>query len=322
MGGLLLYLDCQPPSLKCAPTHLAAWQLLSNNLQALAHNLADGKKHCTEARRGLYSLRNNDGVPSEHMDAAAQVLVATTKAMRSALQQWEKAQELLRQREWWLDCHLHLPTLKNKLSHLMKDGVASVETLSVLAIVQYAIVCSLQAQQVRRLRECTPESDDLLMSLDESGHAIREILRDYGEKSLYKTTVDGLEDIGLAHSASLSSEEIGIEGMAAAVAMASGRRDHVSISDWISMPLGGFNEGLGSIMPLEKRWWMAFPQIRRRARQEREPKTTPLERSNSQAELDGQNPKQVTRDGSQDGAKSYAVPGSRYKVHFDVPADS
>jgi hypothetical protein len=288
LEGLCAYLDTTPPVLKLGRLTLKAWSILSDCLLSLSEVTNSAYQSAKEARDRLRRAQQDDTRSAEGatavVDTAAEVMRATRSDFNEALQSYKAVQRLLQQRAWWQDCHLQIPKKTSKLTRLVNEGKASIESLIPLSIVHSVQLHAIESFKATKVKLDLAEPSLLFFSdrLAAVAKTMQEIGTAEDVQNSYKTTC---KTIRLAATVVVNAGEDAVQSTALAAAFAKSAANAVTAvldeqemqmdaddvegiqPSWNPYPLGAFHPEIGFLCQLPGAWWSVFPQRRREEKQ-------------------------------------------------------
>jgi hypothetical protein len=292
LQGLCAYLDTTSPLLRLSGLVLKAWNVLSDCLVSMSEITLSAYKTAKEARDKLRHLqqssrsgRGSGAIAAEEaVDTAAEVMKATELDYQQAVSTYKAVQRLLQQRAWWQDCHLQLPKTTSKLTRLVTEGTANIETLMPLSIVHCVQLHAIESLKGTRVKLDLAEPSSMFLS--DKLAIVNKTMKEVG-------TAEEIQQEFLANCKTVRSAALGIltsgEDAVYSTAMAAALAKITSTSNaveghgdmqmegaenteplWKPYPLGAPHPEIGFISQLPDTWWSVFPQKRREERRKHE----------------------------------------------------
>ena len=269
--ALCLHLDSTPPVLALPPGATRdAWMVLAQCITSINRSTVAAYRKLDECRQSLRRAKSNqDADDEEAVDVVAAQVQGAQLNFQIALNGYYAVKLSLREREWWLDCHLMVPSTEKKvLDELENDHEGSggvCETLVARACVSTALGVAVEVQQARQQsvfgggggnntncaiisRKCNQVAV-LMKALMKRGG---------GADSAVHTLRESVDMAETAAAVVASAEErVAFDGACLlAVSM--------PLLGSVSAPLGAAHPELGMISEMPVQWWTVFPQMRRR----------------------------------------------------------
>lgn len=296
--GLCAYLDTTPPLLTLNRLTLKAWNMLSTCLLSLSEITNSTYQTAKEARDRLRRVQQDNTRSAEGatavMDAGAEVMKATKLDFNETLYRYKAVQKILQQRAWWQDCHLQIPKTTSKLTRLVNEGKASIETLSALSIVHSMQLHAIESFKATRKKLDLAEPSLLFFS--DRLAAVAKTMQELGTaKDVQESYSTTCKTIRLAATVVLNAGEDAVQSTALAAAFANIAAVSVTTGDeeqemqmdadvveriqppWKLYPLGAPNSEIGLLCQLPDAWWNVFPQRRREEKKKRKKQGTAAE---------------------------------------------
>lgn len=235
-------------------------------------------------RQAAWSRGHGSTSTTVEIDAAAEVMKATQLEFQHALRSYKAVQRVLQQRAWWQDCHLQLPKTASKLTRLVNEGTASIETLIPLSIVHSVQVHALESMNATRVKLDLAQPSSVF-STDRLATVVKTMQQVGAAEDARTSYLSNCKTVRLASTAVSNAGEDAVQSTALAAAVANvtaafQQQDEEMDSDneertqpsWKPYPLGAPHPELGFISQLPETWWSVFPQKRREGRlKEKEP---------------------------------------------------
>lgn len=219
-------------------------------------------------------MQAGNGSAHGEIDAAARSFLGCTRELNKALDHWEGAGKVLRRREWWLGCHLQLPSTKSSALAALQNSTTGGASLAALSIVHVALQSALLSHNVRACRKSSLAAQALLQPAPSAASPVARALQEGGEAELAEHVRSAVKTLAEAQEASQVAEEAALEAATTALSCA-----HTAAALVAPAGIEGAEQALGlggdtvEERPMDhmaRSWWMAFPQSRRETRASRE----------------------------------------------------
>lgn len=270
LEGLCTYLDTIPPLLTCSGIALQCWKLFADALVSVCQSCVAAFRAAEEVRSAVRHAK--EGGDSDEIDAAQIEMQMAHACLQNAMNGYYATQRVLQSRAWWLECHVQMPQKASKVTKLLQDSDANAETLVAVAVVQTAMLQSVEAQQGREVRLGlalpTPPG------ANQSGGVVVQALHQIGEEQAAERLCEMLSIVRMVPGMVCSVEESSVSAISRLASWAQVSSDDLDLhSDWVPHPLGAPHPEMGILADMPEQWWSVFPQVRRKARGEQQTAT-------------------------------------------------
>ena len=257
--ALCTYISTTMPQMRCDTNTLRSWRCL----KALIIRCSTALVEAADAFEGV-RREARDALPLDNEAEPKPSLFRCRLEFDRTTMLWGHIVSLLQHHSWWLCAHLQLPTSNERVKETVDDGLADVETLSVLAFMRYALAEVSTETLAMPLGGNEERLDAVLSYLEERGHT-----------ALVEDLQSSVASFNRAHCIESKGFDKAVESLSVAVSLAkaqelatAGAKAHSMVSVWQPMPLGTSNADGWVINEMPSSWWASFPWFRRREKRD------------------------------------------------------